>query len=490
MYLSKEIKSIKGKFSKTRKGFHVIYAPMGSGKTYMVKKLFLEPYSKDKYKVRQPVVIAPYKTCKQDYCLTYTCVPNLTSNFLYPTQLINIYLNSSSFFKVGTPDEVILHLERWLSNLSIDWNEYVYILDEVDFFWFQCRKEFTPLIEGYMHSDRLLTTIIEFIASKTLVVGVTASRIPDSIGVKHKVILTPKTTTSVKFKKINLVGTNNVVSSIVFNSMLKNTLKRSVPTIVYKSRYSSEDIRNIALFAIANDKKVLVVIRKDNSPMKIKKGHYDEAIVKEDFKNVQSTDEDIALKAGARHFALVEGDSALLVNSRFKTDVFSTYDYVFVNQSSSRQVSIPQKGKQGSEVQVYCQGAQVTPAMLQVGGRFRHNPVLLNIWINKISQDKLQNISVGSLSRIDSSMSKYGIKQCNISYKFKGNLHATVGKRVSDNTLAKQKQLKMFILGEYPFFNLSNRQLYLMYKGEHANGYGRSVFYKHVTAYRNNDFEA
>ncbi len=408
---------------KEKTGFYIFYAPMGSGKTYYIKQLLKF------YKDKQISIIAPYRSCREDYGYIFNENPTYSSPFLYTNQLIRIFTKSTSFQKSNSKQETAATFKMFLKNLDFDWGKILYIIDEYDFTWLQANREFTPIVSGHIHSDELLRVFYTFVQKQTLILGFTATRPPyryRNIGTE---IVCTDVTTSVTFNAFKIIGTNGIKSAESLKQILQDYVKNNIPTLVYKKRYTTEDINTLLHIANTYNKKVLVVLRKENAPKIAKKGQFNENIIHKKLNNITRTDKKILLKPTGKDFMLVDGIDTALDIAINGDDVFSAYDIVFINLSSSRQVSL-QEQQNGIPVNVVCQGASIDAHMLQASARFRHNPVELTIILNSTTKSKLKQITSNTIEDIAPCSSSYNFPPPIFTVEYLGSLGVKIGKAI------------------------------------------------------------
>ncbi len=450
MYLLESIVSNYSNSLQADNGFFIHYAPMGSGKTYAIKHLLA-----NQFKDRDVTIVAPYKSCRQDYNGKYSKSNSLNSEYLYPNQLIRAVTQHRKFEGCTSKQHAEDLIPVVLEDLQLDLTNKVFIFDEVDFFWFQCRREFTDIEGGKIHSDSLLTIIIDWLSSRCLVLGFTATKLesscvstttlPEFSAYTHTDV-----TTSVHISSLTINNTNGANVDRVFRELLLESLKNTKPTLVFKTKYTEADVLAVRELKTKHNKRVLVVARKSNLSTR---DIFDETIIN-GFADMTIADTDVTLHPTGCDFIYVEGKNASLDTAINGKDVYTHYDYVFINISSSRQVSIPKKAD-GVEVQVCCQGASISSSMLQAAARFRHNPINLHVWLNntpKIRAIKHEDI-IHKLEASDPTVSAYRLTKDKCSVVHRGNLTSTVGKSVgktvSPKTAAKRASVSHFFDNYY-----------------------------------------
>lgn len=349
---------------------NVIYAPMGSGKT----TLFHEILNNN---VNKCLMIAPYKSCLDDYKLTREYGKGLNSQFLYPPDLINTVINSwPQDLDLTDVKEIAKATNDYVNNLPPLHLTYI-LFDEVDFMWDQALMEEISNVKYHAKDIIIWEYILKALSHRFTLIGQTSTRIPDSKILNKGGQIQKGALTSVRFDSITPILVNrNVNNDNLFKIALDSSMDKNgqLPTLVYKSIFSHSDISYMDEMVNKHGKRVLVVMRAGNSPMTTgTNGHPDYTI--NQIGAVEAQNKNMNFKAQNVYFKLVKAGTALdkITDS---ADPYKYFDYIFINTSSSRQVSLKAvRGDSNLKVRVITIGNELNSTIHQAAGRFRENRV-------------------------------------------------------------------------------------------------------------------
>ena len=222
-------------------------------------------------------------------------------------------------------------------------------------------------------------------------IGQTSTRIPDSKILNKGGQIQKGALTSVRFDSITPILVNrNVNNDNLFKIALDRSMDKNgqLPTLVYKSIFSHSDISYMDEMVNKHGKRVLVVMRAGNSPMTTgTNGHPDYTI--NQIGAVEAQNKNMNFKAQNVYFKLVKAGTALdkITDS---ADPYKYFDYIFINTSSSRQVSLKAvRGDKSKKVRVITIGHELNSTIHQTPGRFRENKVEIIHYLKGYSKKDL-----------------------------------------------------------------------------------------------------
>ena len=362
---------------------NVVYAPMGSGKTTLFKRML---------KRHKCLMVAPYRSCLDDFGLTYTyneTKKGLNHEFLYPANLIDavtsMWVSASALTDQKVIQKATLDYVNNLPNMP-----FTHILfDEVDFMWTQASLTEIGTTKLYAKDAGIWEYILKALSSRFTLIGQTSTRIPTLgiLDVGGQLQLGAKT--SVRFDSITPVLVSKGVNK---EQLFKRAIDKSMsetkqrPTLVYKQKFSQFDI-NYMDDMVKQGKRVLVVMRKENSP-KVEMANGRDIEVLDQIGAIEADRNSITLQASHVHYKIIGRDTALDKITP-STDPYMYFDYIFINTSSSRQVSLNEvQGDEGKKVSVITIGTELNSTSHQAAGRFRKNRVEITHYLKCSTQKK------------------------------------------------------------------------------------------------------
>ena len=385
---------------------NVVYAPMGSGKTTLFKVIL---------KKKKCLMIAPYKSCLDDFGLvkSYTKAnTRLNHQFLYPGQLINTVTNSWPS-NIDLTDEVVIEkaTKDYVNNLPSSPITHI-LFDEVDFMWTQANLTHITNTKFHTRAVIIWEYILKALYRKFILIGQTSTLIPKSRILDIGGQLQVDAFTSVRFNSITPVL---VDKNVHHDKLFKIAIDRSIaevkqlPTLVYKSSFSGSDIKYMDKMVKQFGKRVLVVMRKEKSPMIGPSTHPEIAI--NHINAIEANNSSITSQSKYVHFKLININTALDKITP-SPDPYKYFDYIFINTSSSRQVSLKKvRGNKTTKVRVITIGNKLTNTSHQAAGRFRDNRVDITHYLNGFGQKDIPSFSGqklwGKLYQIDPCLKHY-----------------------------------------------------------------------------------
>lgn len=438
-------------------GLTVLYSPMSSGKTWLLdafrRDTVIDPATGKGALLPDAniLIVAPYKSAREDLGLKWVKGGDLNSSFLYTNQLVDDFLIKSQMGFYGDKPSVtqVTHMvDTWLDDYDLTGK--LIMLDEIDFMWKQADMQPVALASGDTFKVSFFWEILLTALSKRCcILGFTATRIPSNTMSMNEIFLKAEGTVRIKSMKTYLY--NNVTLGKVMTNAIDelHAQGKVLHSLFYKGYYTVEDIDAMVALKIKYGVEVLLVIRKDNAAVVSTKGRLDEYLLKH--VGICIRDDDVTLEPNKIGYLLVDDDDSALNVAVGGADVFTQFDHVFINTSSSRQVSLR---KQSSiDCRVINFGSNLTGTMLQVAGRFRHNPVILhNHLINKTQESVpyyAGEYGIQQFQSHDPHTAAYHLFPENVTSEWKGNLNALVGKRKSPATVKKQELLQEFLNNDY-----------------------------------------
>lgn len=379
LYDSKAIKSNR---------LNVIYAPMGSGKTTLFKQLLAN---------HQCLMVAPYRSSRDDFGLAYNfdiSRDGLNYEFLYPSDLIAAvtkgWLSASAL-----TDEIVIEKATVDYVNSLHSVRFTHILfDEVDFMWIQAGMTQIGKSKLWTKDAKIWEYILKALARKFTLIGQTSTRIPTLGILEVGGQLQQNAHTSVRFDSITPVL---VHKDVTHEKLFKTALERSIkegedrPTLVYKRTFSGSDILYMDQM-VKQGKRVLVVLREENSP-KIEGHNQLKVDVLTQVGAVEAQTSGITQQAMHLHFKIV-GKNAALDKLAPSADPYLFFDYIFINTSSSRQVSLNAvRGDKNIKVNVITLGAELNSTSHQTAGRFRQNRVDIKHYLKGYQKQDIPEFS-------------------------------------------------------------------------------------------------
>lgn len=349
---------------------NVIYAPMGSGKT----KLF-----KDILKKHKCLMIAPYRSSRDDFGLAYNyskAKGGLNHKFLYTDNLIDAVTKGwANVVNLTSMSAIEKAVNTYINSmLSVTYTHILF--DEVDFMWDQVSYSWPINSNIKPPSVEIWEYILKALATKFILIGQTSTRIP-TLGILNiggQLQIGAKT--SVRFESITpvLVG-KDVTHNQLFRIAMDESMKEidQPPTLVYKQKFSGSDVSYMNAM-VKKGQRILIVMRQENSP-KVKGSNNLPIDVLTQIGAIEAMATGISSQATHLHFKIIGKDTALDKITPL-ADPYAFFDYIFINTSSSRQVSLKAvRGDKSKKVRVITIGGELNSTIHQVAGRFRENRV-------------------------------------------------------------------------------------------------------------------
>ena len=449
-------------------GIHIIYSAMGSGKTSLIKSLILEV-------TRQCLLIAPYRSCRIDFRFEYPIIKDFQlgsqTKFLYTSQVWEWFLQTR---EEGQEMSIQAQIDSWIQRYFQPKKPFIIILDEVDFMWTQANMEFT---QDQQKITDLWEQILQRLARHFPVLGFTSTKLPDWATIQYSEYYLTQAATSVYFSRVKtLIIPNNIKRITDFLFVLKELAQKRMPTLIYKWKYTAKEIQGIITLAQEKDLKILIILRPENAAMKQQAGYFAKAILEtvEGISNIMDIREGkIDLAVTKVHYLLIGAEDDSLDKANAGTDVFNYYDFVFINTSSSRQVSIPKKNG-GATVRVCTfNNDKVTATAHQVCGRFRFNPVEVLHVIAGYKRD-LEQYNLAYYQKLDPCFAQYIDDKTVWEAEYKNPMSKQDRRR---KEAQRRRDLCKLWLRRYAIRWDNRNQIYSHYKQEVDNPVGKTVFY-------------
>lgn len=367
---------------------NVIYAPMGSGKTHLFHQLL---------KKHKCLMVAPYKSCLDDFGLVHNYKGSnsgLDYEFLYTADLINAITK-------GWAGNIDITNEKAVEKAAIDYVNkmatvpYTHILfDEVDFMWLQAELTWLGNSRLQFKDAKVFEYIINALASKFYLIGQSSTVIPHLGILKYGGLVEKGAKTSVRFDSITPVLVNkDVTHDQLFKIAIDKSMDKinQLPTLVYKNIFTHFDITYMDNM-VKQGKRVLVVMRKENSPkLKTPNNLTIDSVVH--VGAIEAMASGITQQANHLHYKIISSGTALDKITPLP-DPYMFFDYIFINTSSSRQVSLKKvRGKGSTKVRVITIGEKLNSTSHQVAGRFRENRVEIIHYLKGFTKKNIPSFS-------------------------------------------------------------------------------------------------
>jgi hypothetical protein len=418
--------------------FNAVYSAMGSGKTYLIKILLR--YSQIHYK-NKPLVTAPYRSSKDDLGLKRTYrrgTATINHEFMYTPELIDAFLSTLNSITVHPEDEVALMkaAEAWASTQALLVPFDTIIADEWDFTTIQAKIHKHYANDTAYTCKRIWEIMLQALANHFTLIGFTATypvlthqadlKLTPRLKVNN-ILLTTAAYTSVKIAKMDIVladGNNTNIFDIFTYGVNQTIAGEDIPVLVYKKSFTGEEYDYIKKeLGIIHKKRSILVLRKEKVATEVDATGLDVNLLKH-HGWFEATRENIRLNPQSQFYKVV-GDRASLTEisediSGHK-ELHRSFDYVFVNISSSRQVSLPDSKTRGDDsseydtnrpVRVVTFATDLNSNAHQVSGRFRQNPIHVTHYLTGKRKTDLSEYSEGNLlvkmiAEIDPSFRQY-----------------------------------------------------------------------------------
>jgi hypothetical protein len=360
-------------------------------------------------------MIAPYKSSLDDFRLAYKpAIPKygLDHEFLYPSNVVDLvtagWVSTRSLTNDSAIEQAAMDYVNNMSQVSFD---YI-LLDEVDFMWLQAGISWVGKRNFQAKDAKIWEYILKALASKFTLIGQTSTRIP-TLGILQTCgqVQTGAHTT-VRFDSITpILVSESVNHEQLFKIAIDNSLKENdqLPTLVYKNKYTEFDLKYMAEM-VENQKRVLVVMREENCPrVLMPNGLYN--YVLNLVGAVEANASGITLEGSCLHYKII-GKNTALDQITPSPDPYLFFDYIFINTSSSRQVSLyAVRGDKKLKARVITIGKELNSTIHQVAGRFRENRVEITHYLKSYKQreiDKFSGLNLWTkLFRIDFTLESY-----------------------------------------------------------------------------------
>lgn len=367
---------------------NVIYAPMGSGKTFLFKDLL------SKHKC---LMVAPYRSSRDDFGLRYhfsKVKGGLDYEFLYTSDLIDAVTRDwVNVVDLTNDKDIETTTIDYVNNLpSVAFTHILF--DEVDFMWIQASMSWIGNSSLKVSGGRIWEYILKALATRFVLIGQTSTRIPTLkiLNIGGQVLASAYT--SVRFDSITPVLVHKDVSHnklfmMAMDRAMKETEQR--PTLVYKRKFSSSDIIHMNEM-VKLGKRVLVVLREENSPKEKAPSQLLTNVLTQ-IGAVEAQSSGITLQAAHVHFKIIGQDTGLDQITP-SADPYMFFDYLFINTSSSRQVSLKAVcGDVDLKVKVISIDNGLNSTSHQVAGRFRENRVDITHYLKGYSKTDIPSFS-------------------------------------------------------------------------------------------------
>lgn len=500
-------------------GLSVLYSPMGSGKTYLIKRLLRYFHNN--------LVIAPYRSCKEDLeAAMYESrdddiksmvagephrIPVIEYEFKYTGDLIKDFTEHASYStRAEKPSSKLLTVlvDDWLDSMPEETGEFVrkklVLLDEIDFMFVQARCETVRLGNGdRVNGLPILEAILTGMSKRFFMYGLTATTLPDTSVSYHTVVF--DTQTSVRINSMTTYLYRNVVAAKVLRDALQRNhdSNTGMPVLIYKRRFTYEDGKAIAEFERDNGlkKKTLMVAREENFGKKDVKDGISETYYQEHGHNIATVDgsvttDKITIGVDGPDYIVIKGNNKTSLDSIVKETLpdgttkrkcaFSKYRYVFINTSSSRQVSIKQLPS--DRCKVMCFGTSLDATMIQTVGRFRENPIVFELHLLDQVEESARYYDgeegLELFKSFDRFTRAYHLRAENIKSEWMGNLNQRKGKTTSDVTKQRDDAFDAWMLTRNANTPKAKQlREYIKYcKDQGVKAYGQSTFMKRIAA--------
>lgn len=342
-------------------------------------------------------MVAPYRSSRDDFGLKYRF--NKTKNgldyeFLYTSDLIEAVTGDwANVVDLTSDKEIEKATIDYVNNLPSV--AYTHILfDEVDFMWIQASMSWIGNSSLKVSGGKIWEYILKALATKFMLIGQTSTTIPTLKILQIGGQILHNAYTSVRFDSITPVlvhkdVTHNKLFMMAMDKAMNEAEPR--PTLVYKRKFSSSDITYMDEM-VKQGKRVLVVLREENSP-KEKASSQLLTNVLTNIGAVEAQSSGITLQAAHVHFKIIGQDTGLDQITP-STDPYMFFDYLFINTSSSRQVSLKAVcGDVDLKVKVISIDNELNSTSHQVAGRFRENRVDITHYLKGYSKTDIPSFS-------------------------------------------------------------------------------------------------
>jgi len=397
-------------------------------------------YSQIHHKYK-PLVTAPYRSSKDDLGLSHTYTKGTDSinhEFMYTADLIDAFLSTLNPITVHPEDERVLikAAEAWAVTQASQVPFDAILADEWDFTTVQAIMHKWFVNDSAYTTKRIWEIMLQALANHFTLIGFTATypvlthqadaKLTPRLKVNN-ILLTTSASTSVKIAKMDIVladGNNGKVLDFFTHGMKQTITGEDVPVLVYKKKFDIEEYEYIMNeLGIIHKKRSILVLRSEKVATEIDETGVDVNILI-GHGWFEATRENLRLHPKAQFYKVVGDRASLTEISEDLTghkELHRSFDYVFVNISSSRQVSLPDSKTRGDDTSEYDTNRPVKVVTFatdlnsnshQVSGRFRQNPIHVTHYLTGKRQSDLNEYSEGNLLKkmireIDPSFMQY-----------------------------------------------------------------------------------